>query len=309
MLEEESLYYSFGSLNIYQYGIYVAVGVLAALIAFGVLSRRRALPADVPLLWGAFAIPFGLVSSRLLFCILDFRFHGMFSLRAVASFWGGGFSMMGALLGAVLAALLAARILRVFPRTVLDTLSPALFLFIFFARLGEGSTELLGRSRSLTFDASNLLFFNDGYSTYLNTYILEAVCALVLFIVILVLMKRERRPGDVLLTAMLLFGCTQVLWESLRFDSHMRWSFISMQMGLAAVLFVIPLLIFAARCGRKAVVISVIACVLVIGGIVGIELMIDRTDVSNVLLYIAYVILLSVPAVLGFHWKRGTLRA
>ncbi|MBO4379349.1 MAG: prolipoprotein diacylglyceryl transferase [Clostridia bacterium] len=309
MLEEESLYYSLGSLNIYHYGIYVAVGVLAALIVFAALCRRRSLPGDVPVLWGVLAIPFGLVCSRLLFCILDFRFHGMFSLRAVASFWGGGFSMMGALLGAVLAALLAARILRVFPRTILDSLSPALFMFIFFARLGEGSTELLGRSRSLDFDASNLLFLNDGYSTYLNTYILEAICALILFVVILVMLRRERRPGDVLLTAMLLFGCTQVLWESLRFDSHMRWSFISMQMGLAAVLFVVPLIIFAVRCGKKAVVIAVILSALVIGGIVGIELMIDRTDVSNVLLYIAYVILLSLPVILGLHWKGKAYRA
>ena len=306
---EETVVYSVGSLNIYRYGIFIAVGALAALIVFALLCRRRSIPGDVPLLWGVLAIPMGLVCSRLLFCIFDFRFHGMVSIRAILSFWGGGLSMIGALLGAVLAALLAARILRVFPRTVLDTLTPALFVFIFFARLGEGSTELLGRSRSMEFDASNLLFFNDGYSTYLNTYILEALCAAVLFIVILVMLRRERRPGDVLLKGMLLFGCTQILWESLRFDSHMRWSFISMQMGLAAVLFLVPLLIFAARCGKKAVIISVIVSALVIGGIVGIELMIDRTDVSNVLLYIAYVFLLAVPAVLGFYWKNRSLRA
>ena len=306
---EETVVYSVGSLNIYRYGIFIAVGALAALIVFALLCRSRSIPVDVPLLWGVLAIPMGLVCSRLLFCIFDFRFHGMVSIRAILSFWGGGLSMMGALLGAILAVLLAARILRVFPRTVLDTLTPALFVFIFFARLGEGSTELLGRSRSMEFDASNLLFFNDGYSTYLNTYILEALCAAVLFIVILVMLRRERRPGDVLLKGMLLFGCTQILWESLRFDSHMRWSFISMQMGLAAVLFLVPLLIFAARCGKKAVIISVIVSALVIGGIVGIELMIDRTDVSNVLLYISYVFLLAVPAVLGFYWKNRSLRA
>ena len=287
---EETVIYSVGSLNIFRYGIFIAIGALAALIVFALLCRSRSLPGDIPLLWGVLAIPIGLICSRLLFCIFDFRFHGMVSLRAILSFWGGGLSMMGALLGAVLAACLAARILRVFPRTVLDTLTPALFVFIFFARLGEGSTELLGRSRSMTFDADNFLFFNDGYSTYLNTYILE------------------RRPGDVLLKGMLLFGCTQVLWESLRFDSHMRFSFISMQMGIAALLFAIPLIIFAARCGKKPLIITVIVIALVVGGVVGIELMIDRTDVSNVLLYAAYVILLSVPVILGFCWKRRSLR-
>ena len=122
------------------------------------------------------------------------------------------------------------------------------------------------------------------------------------------MLRRERRPGDVLLKGMLLFGCTQVLWESLRFDSHMRFSFISMQMGIAALLFAIPLIIFAARCGKKPLIITVIVIALVVGGVVGIELMIDRTDVSNVLLYAAYVILLSVPVILGFCWKRRSLR-
>ena len=305
---EETVIYSVGSLNIFRYGIFIAIGALAALIVFALLCRSRSLPGDIPLLWGVLAIPIGLICSRLLFCIFDFRFHGMVSLRAILSFWGGGLSMMGALLGAVLAACLAAWILRVFPRTVLDTLTPALFVFIFFARLGESSTELLGRSRSMTFDADNFLFFNDGYSTYLNTYILEALCAAVLFIILLVMLRRERRPGDVLLKGMLLFGCTQVLWESLRFDSHMRFSFISMQMGIAALLFAIPLIIFAARCGKKPLIITVIVIALVVGGVVGIELMIDRTDVSNVLLYAAYVILLSVPVILGFCWKRRSLR-
>ena len=305
---EETIIYSVGILNIYRYGIFIAIGALAALIVFAMLCRSRSLPGDVPLLWGVLAVPMGLICSRLLFCIFDFRFHGMVSLRSILSFWGGGLSMMGALLGMVLAACLTARIMRVFQRKILDTLTPALFVFIFFARLGEGSTELLGRSRSMTFDANNFLFFNDGYSTYLNTYILEAFCAAILFVVILFILWRERRPGDVLLTGMLLFGCTQVLWESLRFDSHMRFSFISMQMGIAALLFAVPLVIFAARCGRKAVIAAVIVIALVVGGVVGIELMIDRTDVSNVLLYAAYVILLSVPAALGFYWKKRSLR-
>ena len=56
---EETVIYSVGSLNIFRYGIFIAIGALAALIVFALLCRSRSLPGDIPLLWGVLAIPIG----------------------------------------------------------------------------------------------------------------------------------------------------------------------------------------------------------------------------------------------------------
>ena len=292
------------------YGLWVALGAACAALLASLLCKIKRLPAGTAPLFTVLAVPLGLIGSRVLFCLLDFRFHDLFSLRAALTFWGGGYSMVGALLGAALAAALTARILGAERLDVLDAVSPALLVFIACERLGEGCTELLGRSRSLTWDAlaHSFLAAYDGYDGYLKTYLLEAATAVVLCGLLIGLLLRRPKSGHVLLIGMLLLGCCQVFWESLRFDSHMRFSFISMQMGIAALLFAIPLIIFAARCGKKPLIITVIVIALVVGGVVGIELMIDRTDVSNVLLYAAYVILLSVPVILGFCWKRRSFR-
>lgn len=118
-----------------------------------------------------------------------------------------------------------------------------------------------------------------------------------------------KRDGDTLLSAMLLFGCTQVLWESLRFDAHMRESFVSLQMLLYAVMFAAALLIFARRYAKRLgrgwpvwLALGVIA--LVAGGVIGLEFMIDRSGISRFLLYVPYVLLLALPAICGFVFKK-----
>ena len=305
MYEESKSFALFGLTGFY-YGLFIMLGAAAALALFAALCRRRRMPQGTAALYGALSLPIGLVCSRILFCLLDFRFNGMITLRAIVSFWGGGYSMVGALLGAALAGLVTAHIQKVNKLSLLDALTPALLLFMVFARLGEGYTELLGRSRSLTHDfiANSFLAMNDGYDGYLKTYLLEAVTAAILCCAMLAYLKKTPREGHVLFTGMLLLGCTQVLWESLRFDSHMRYSFISMQQILFACMFAAPMILFAARHGKKTVLAVIGVLVLLVGAVVALEFMIDRFDVDNLIVYALYVLVLCVPAVLGIRLRK-----
>ena len=166
-------------------------------------------------------------------------------------------------------------------------------------------TELLGRSRPLTnaWLADSFLSESDGYDGYLRIYLLEAVTAGILAVIMAVRFQRTRSANGSLLTVMLLLGATQVFWESLRFDSHMRYSFISMQQILFALMFAASLVIYAARCGKKEVITAVCVCIALVAAIVGLEFMIDRSSVNNLILYIPYALLLAVPVWLGLRYK------
>lgn len=308
---DETASFQIGNTPVFLYGLWVMLGAMALLLVFAWNAKKRALPQGASALYGALALPLGLICSRLLFCLLDFRFHDIFSLRAAAMFWGGGYSMIGALLGAALAGWLTARITKAQPLRVLDALTPALLAFILFARLGEGATELLGRSRTLTWEAlaNSPLAYNDGYDGYLRTYLLEAATAAALFCILQRALYREKKPGQVLFTGMLLLGCTQILWESLRFDSHMRYGFVSMQMILFACMFAAPLILFAARCGKKAMIAAIALVIFAAGGAVGLEFMIDRSDVNNIIVYLLYIVLLALPIAAGLHWKKRSEKA
>lgn len=308
---DEAAYFLLGNIKIYYYGLHIALGALAAVIVLALCCRARRMPAGTAPLYAVLAMPLGVACSRVLFCLLDGRFRGIFSLRAMLCFWGGGHSMVGALLGAALAAVIAAKILAVPARRMLDMMAPALLVFIAFARVGEQYTEMLGRSRALVSQVwrQGWLVAGDEYALYLKTYVLEALCALILAAALLPGLLRGGRDGDTLLSAMLLLGCTQVLWESLRFDAHMRESFVSLQMLLYAVMFAVPLLVFACRYARRLghgwpiwLALGVIA--LTAGGVIGLEFMIDRSGVSRFVLYAPYVLLLALPAVCGFVFKK-----
>ena len=291
----------------YSYGLTVAVAALAALFLFREIGKRHGYLAGTTRLFGTMALPLGLICARALFCLLDSRFRGMFSLRAALSFWGGGFSMAGALLGASLAAYWTARIAGIYPADVMDVVAAPLLLFAAIARLGEGYTEVLGRSRPLTteFLRNSFLAFDTGYGdVMLKTYLLEAATAAFIALA-LARMATDGgfRRGDAFLTGMLLLGCTQVFWESLRFDSHMRWSFVNMQQVLFACMFVAPMIIWGRRCGKTWLWTTIAVCALAIGGAVGLEFMIDRSGWNRLVLYAAYAVLMAVPAVLGLRMR------
>lgn len=300
-------------LQVFYYGLFIAIGLALMLAATYLLRKRRQLSGDTVLVFGVIALPCALFLSRLLFCALDFNFHSVFSLRALLSFWGGGFSMVGALMGFALGAYITGRMMKVCPLKIMDVAIIGMLLFMACERLGEPYTELLGRSRPLVSEGfkNSFLAIGDEYDSYLRTYALQAVCCLIIAGFLLVFGKKERKGGDMLLMGMLLIGCTETLFYSLRFDAHMRRSFISMQQLLFAVIMAVPLILFSLRYGKKqhskkpliaALLILLLSVILA----VVLEFMIDRSGVSRLILYALYVLVLCVPAAAGcIFYKRS----
>ena len=310
---DDTMSFSLLGTEAFYYGLFIALACIAGLIVLAMISRQKRFPAGTVALFGALALPLGLLCSRGLFCALDFNFHGVFSLRALLSFWGGGLSMTGALLGAVLAARLTARIQKIPPLVLLDALVPALLLFMAVARLGEPYTnDLLGRSRSLTVEPlqGTFLSIGDEYGLYrLRTYLIEAVSCAVLAVILWRYLRKSPRPGNVLLTGMLLLGCAEVYWHSMRTDAHMFFTFINLQQILYACMFAAPLLIFALRCHSRACLWMAIGiCALVVGGAVWLEFLIDRSSIPHLALYVPYLLLVILPAAAGLNFRKRSER-
>ena len=119
--------------------------------------------------------------------------------------------------------------------------------------------------------------------------------------------EKRKKEGDTALLGMMLFGASQILFESLRFDQHMRVSFIGFQQLLAAGFMGAGVLVFALRVlriscrrrGRRLAVLAIVSLLTVIAALVSLEFMIDRSDISLWLLYAVYIILLCIPCLMG----------
>ncbi len=296
------------NITIYKYGVFVSSGALAALIAgFFSEKRKKIKPASFLLLF-VIAVPLSLLLSRLLYCFTDASFIPFLKLKNIFNFRTGGMSMFGALFGVIAAAVITSKILKTNLSAQLDAAAPPVMAFIFFERLGEKYSGT-GISRPLVTGAldDSFLAVRGEYDIYLKTWLLEALVAAALFIVLFTMLKKDRN-GYVFLSWLLLFGASQTLLESLRFDYHMRFSFVGAQQLLSAVFFGVGVIKFALKAkplNAKAKAALTVFPVSILC-ILGLEFLIDRSDNSKWLLYAVYVIIIAINCFLAMSLKKET---
>lgn len=291
-------------LSVYSYGLYVSAGCLLAGLLLVVLCRKDERQKNFAALSVLLSPVLGLISARLLWAVAEVNFSPFLTFQNIVNLRTGGFSMFGALFGAMLGGLIAARIAKAPLGEAMDRLWTALLLFVAVTRLGEGHTAL-GISRPLVTGVldSTFLAYRGEYDAYLRTYLIESLGAFILCGLMLLSLRR-RKPFGSLLMGLLSFGLTQNLFESLRYDGHLRFSFIGLQQVLAVVLFSLVLIYLAVRLLtlKKAKALAITSlCVLpvALGAILGLEFMIDRSELSKWLSYGLYVLVLTLLMWLG----------
>ena len=292
--------------SVYIYGLFLSVACLLAgslllLKTRKTTSRQKNAAALTCLL----SPMLGLFFARLVYVAAEVNFAPFLSFQNAVNLRLGGLSMYGALFGAVLGAFISARLGGLKKAEWLDMITPSLFLFIAVARLGEQYTTL-GISRPLVTGVLDHTFLavRDEFDAYLRTYLLESAAALILCAACFLYNKKQRRAGDVFLFGALLFGASQTLFESLRFDAHIRFSFIGLHQVLSAALFSGVLIFLAIRLikqktHQRLAIISLSLILPLLGAIIGIEFMIDRSQVNKWLSYAIYMSVLIIPCYLG----------
>ena len=291
--------------QLYTYGLYLSLACFSAAIFLLFRSQKSDSYKNAAALTCLLSPIFGLILARLVFVLFEVNFSPFLSFKNAIDLKTGGFSMFGTLTGAVLGAMLAAKASKIKTWAWLDQIIPALFIFITIARLGEAYTSL-GISRPLVTDVlkNTFLAFQDEYDAYLRTYLLESFTAAILFFSSLIYSRRHKIPGQTFVFGCLLFAVTQTLFESLRFDAHIRFSFVGLQQVLSIVLFSLILVFLSIRLlvQKRNTVLATMALILlpfVLGAILGIEFMIDRSSMSKWLSYAMYIIVLLIPSLLG----------
>jgi len=178
---------------------------------------------------------------------------------AMTTFTGGGYALMGAFAGCILAAcfLRLVRVVKNLPMAF-DCMAVAGAAGICVGRLASLYTSsdrgMLVEgiaSLPLVYPVSNAV---TGVVEYrLATFMLQSIVAGVLFAVLLVFYLRKRKhalkDGDTALLFLMVYGCSQVLLDSTRYDSLFMRSngFISIVQILGAVSLVLAIVIFSVR--------------------------------------------------------------
>lgn len=270
------------------YGLSVTLALLIVLLGTAFQSRHDGYSGRAARRFALLAIPLCFLCSRMVYVAASYAYYlediGDWTL--MLHFWDGGYSMMGALGGLVLAAFLAECWTGTPHGRLLDGISLYLPLALSMARLAEGGTGL-GEGGPVPDFWPSCLTIDTAYGSLHTVFLYEAIVADLIFIALLIwkLCCVKRRPGDVLLMFLMLFGCTQVVLESLRGDGHMTVHMgVAVQQVIAAVLIMIPLIIWTVRaaklphCRKWWPVVAIALAVVAIVGAVVAEFGVDRWD-------------------------------
>lgn len=242
-------------------------GLLCAFaLALMLAAARKNTRFDVWIRLSVTAIPLALIGSRLMFGLTSLGMGDMTNPLQILYAWDGGASMSGAFAGVTLAAFLVEKHCKVPHGILMDKLALGMPLALIVARLAEIPTGV-GMGRQVDTPWLQWLgSFTDGCHP---VFIYETLWAVVTGIALLGYLRRNRRPGDILLTFMTLYGSAQVFFESLRDDYHMVIYFIRINQIAALVMVVIAFVIWMVRWGRKGArpLGLIVAALLVIAGI------------------------------------------
>ncbi len=297
-------------LEVYRYGFFVALGMIAAAAVIGFLCYAKTCKKGTAPVLLLLSILFGTVFSRLGFCLMNQELGFMMPVSSWFNITGGGWSMIGLVGGVMLAGWIAGKVTGQHAGITLDIAACALPLFLALERIGEDCIPDFNYSRALdsTFLNNTFLTFSDEYGAcYLATRRLAAIVMVILFIILLIDLMHLKRDGNTCLEFLMIFGAASIILESLRYDRFLSITFVGLEQVLSAVILFIGVTIPAVRCGKKAKGLAVAAplSVLLAAGIgVALEFALDRTSFNKILIYVVFVLVITVPVILGMKLRK-----
>ncbi len=314
-LWEEAEKISLLGIEMYKFGFFAALGMIAAAAVIGFLCyAKRCSRGTAPLLL-CLSILLGGLCSRVVFCLLNQELGFMMPVGSwITLVTGGGWSMIGLVGGVMLAAWITAKVTKQAAGVTLDIAACALPVFLALERIGEEFVSDFDYSRALesTFLNGTFLTFKDEYDAYyLATWRLAAIVMVILFIVLMIDLMHLKRDGNTCLMFLMIFGAASVLLESLRYDRFLSITFVGLQQVLSAVLLLIGVAAAAVRnrtVGTMTKALTIASVVLAAGIGVGLEFALDRTSFSKILIYITFILVLAVPVYLGMRLRRNSLQ-
>ena len=294
---------------------------LTVLICGGLLmiGTRRDARYITPL-WAGLCAVLGFFFSRLVFWLVEYEVYLVQLKNALSFFWirDGGLSMTGALLGVLLGTLVAYKLsgkrAGLQRGEMFDLIVAPLALFIVVERLLEWL--LLGEGFGLEMKSAGLLTVTSEYGPTLNVALLEALTALIIGVTLT--FWKGKRAGDRMLFFLLFYSVSQMLFESLRKDSHMMWNFVHAQQLFSLILAACVFAVIAKRQGKlpQAVVMSLLCA----GILTALEFALDgrikvpfafMTSYAKLIWYLLYVLTLALytgSAIRVYHNRKKAVQ-
>lgn len=272
------------SLQFSWYGLALAISAALGCLVIFMNGKKDAAPLPALAWAAALALPMGFLGARILYCAVNLGFYlsDIEAPEAMLRIWEGGLCLSGALAFAALAGIIAARIGKCQPGLVLDGMVPGMLVFAAGARLSEWLVGA-GYGPELSFSLPGLTrMIHD--TPRMNTALLMAAALLLLLLV-----RDHGRAGHRFCLTAFLYGGIHFLLESLRRDGHMLWGFVHAEMVFALLIALPALVMITGKIKKWPWALA--ATAVLAAAIILLEFALDRSNISDLVLYAVYALL------------------
>ena len=223
-----------GPLNIYLYGIIIALGLMLAVAYACRRSKQFGLKEDDVLDGVLWVTPFAILCARAYYVIFTWEHYKDDPISALY-IWEGGLAIYGGVLGAILGITVLCRVKHIKLPTLLDLVALGFLIGQSMGRWGNFFNREAFGAETDTFLRMGLLNGFTGQVTYYHpTFFYESVWNAAGFLLLHFLSKKRRYDGQIALGYVAWYGLGRAFIEGLRTDS-LYWGPFRVSQLLAAV--------------------------------------------------------------------------
>ena len=223
-----------GPLNIYFYGLIIALGLILAVVYGCRRSREFGIREDDLIDGVLWVTPFAIVCARAYYVLFSWEHYAANPIKALY-LWEGGLAIYGGVLGALLGVAVLCRIKKIKIAAMLDLVLIGFLIGQSIGRWGNFFNREAFGAETLSFFRMGLLNPDTDIITFVHpTFLYESVWNALGFVVLHVASKRRRYDGQIALGYAAWYGLGRAFIEGLRADS-LYWGPFRVSQVLAAV--------------------------------------------------------------------------
>ncbi len=210
--------FSIGSLNIYWYGIIIAVGFLLGVMYCLHRCKDVGLKTDDFIDLLIWAVPIAIIGARAYYVVWKYNELYYYDTMAMFRIWDGGIAIYGAIIAGVLTAVVYCAIRRIRFGAVTDVAAMGLLIGQAIGRWGNFvNQEAYG---GVTDSFLRMGIYVNGTLTYVQpTFLYESLWNVLGFLILHFLFRHRKRSGQIFLLYTAWYGLGRGVIEGMRTDS------------------------------------------------------------------------------------------
>ena len=224
--------FSLFSYDIHWYGIIMAAAILCGILVIEIIRKKyyKEITQDNILDISFLLIIFGIISARIYYVILDYKYF-INHIYFIPCIWNGGIAIHGAIIGGIITFLIYAKSNKINFLKYADLFSFGLITGQIIGRWGNFfNSEAFGPPCSLPwklyipFMSRPMAYQN--YEYFHPTFLYESMLNILVLIILLFILKYKdkNKNGIIFFSYLILYSAVRIITETIRIDSVLNIS-------------------------------------------------------------------------------------